>query len=102
MIKKTALCLLMLTSPLLGALSPLAQSIKEISAILHSPELSKHLPTEAITEISSSEEFQQRGDKTNAYRLYKIITKSSEVIVKINYQPLQRPGPVPFDIEFLH
>ena len=72
-----------------AALSPLAQSIKEINTIITSPKLRQYLnESEKIRDIRRLE------------NSYIIVTNHSRMVVNISYLPTKKVGPQEFEIEF--
>ncbi len=86
--KKIALILLSITT-LQAALPPLAQSNREIKQIVSDPRLYEKLGgAEVISEIIKID-----GG-------YEVRTLHKVVFVKVNYLPIQQPGPARFELEF--
>lgn len=72
-----------------AALPPLAQSVRELQAILADPHVQEELGSaEAIEEIVRTD---------NGYELK---TQSRRLPVDVQYKPAKRPGPVPFELQF--
>lgn len=86
----TALVAMLLTTQcVFAALPPLAQSLKELKAILNSDEVADSLGmAEPIIEISRTEEG------------YLIRTQSQKLSVDVIYKSSKIIGPVPFDLKF--
>ncbi len=89
--KKTCLSFLLLSSTftLFGALSPLAQSIKEMQAILADTHIQDLGSAEAILEIVKVD----TG--------YLVISQNYSMLVDVTYKTDQKKvGPVPFQLQF--
>jgi hypothetical protein len=86
-----ALAFTLLASPCFAILSPLNQSLEEIQSIVQSTDLQKYIPQDqAIVEI-------QRN--ANGYVLK---TEKMQMIVEIQYLPIERPGRQQFKLVFQH
>ncbi len=87
--KKFFLSLALLSSSsLFAVLSPLDESIVEIQAVLNNTKMKSLKTSESIQEIIRSE----KG--------FLVITDNYQMQVDINYQPVTRPGPQTFELNF--
>jgi len=73
-----------------AALPPMAQSIREIEAILSDPQL---------YQILGSAEMIQRIEQIE-HGHYIVLTRNHSLQVTLNFIPLGHPGPAKFSIEF--
>ncbi len=72
-----------------AALPPMAQSAREMQAVLADPKLQEYLGSaEPIQEIKRTEEG------------YLVLTEHFVMKVDVVYSQAKRPGPVPFELEF--
>ncbi len=79
--------LFLLSHPAYALLSPLNQSLEEIQSIIQGTELQKYIPQQqAITEIK------RFGNG------YLISTREVQMLVEIQYLPIERPGKQQFRI----
>ena len=86
---KKLVLILLTASTLQAALPPLAQSSKELKEILSSPSLYQQLGGgQSIEKILKVE---------GGYQIY---TRQRALYVKVNYLPIQQPGPAKFQLEF--
>lgn len=80
---------LLLAQPAFALLSPLNQSVAELQDIVDSDDLTKKLPTsqkiESITAVDNG---------------YIIHTQEYQMLIEVQYQPQNRPGPVHFQLIF--
>ncbi len=81
--------LLFVTNPMFSALPPLAQSSREIEAILDSPKTYQLL--------GGAEPIEQIVRTINGYLL---ITDRKELLVDIHYLPSNKIGPIEFELYF--
>ncbi len=87
--KRLLLLALLATTPLFGALPPLAQELRELQALLQSSELTERLTMATqITSISKTADG------------YLIQTTKEPLAVKVIYLPSAHIGPVSFRLEF--
>jgi hypothetical protein len=87
--KKTCLSLFLASSSLFAALPPLAQSSREIQAVLSDSQLQTLLGSaEGVQEIIRTE-----GG-------YVVMTQNYLLRVDVEYLSASRPGPVPFRLHF--
>ncbi len=85
----TTVASLTLLSSLEAALPPLYQTSAEIKAIMMDPQLGQKLESgEVITKI----------EKTG--KGYEIFTNQHRLQVDVIHQPAERPGPIPYVLEF--
>lgn len=90
---KTICCLALLslsvTSPAFGVLPPLYQTSAELKAVLGERDLGAYLPSgEPIVEI-------KKNDKG-----YEVITLRHSMQADVIYEPVNRPGPARFRIQY--
>jgi hypothetical protein len=81
--------LLIASSPTYAALPPLAQSAREIKAILEAPE--------TFDLLTGAEPIEQIARTKNGYLL---VTKHRELLVDIEYLPMEKMGPAKFKLIF--
>ncbi|NGX54676.1 MAG: hypothetical protein KR126chlam2_00291 [Chlamydiae bacterium] len=77
------------TQSAFALLSPLDQNLKELKAIIDSPELKQYIKTSEVIEYICHQEC-----------LYMISTNEQEMFVEVEYQPTDRLGPIPFNLIF--
>lgn len=86
---KTCLFLLVFSMTGFAALPPMAQSAREMQALLSDPRLQEYLGSaEAIQEIVRTGEG------------YVVLTENYVMKVNVVYSQSKRPGPVPFELDF--
>jgi hypothetical protein len=99
--KKFLLLSLCSIAPAFAVLSPMNQSVRELTTILASNELRSALPQgEFIQEITVQNLISQEGEPSVWRRLYTISTASDQVSVTLTYTPSKRVGPQQFSLEF--
>lgn len=87
--KAIALFFVLLATPLFAILSPLDQNIVELRAILQSEQLRENLKT--------SEEILDIWKLGNRYI---ISTAERQMVVEVQYLPVDRPGPAKYNLIF--
>jgi len=81
----------MISIGLEGALPPVYESIRELQALIDSPEL-----VPALEGVAPITEIQRRDNR------FIVVTPNKTIEVTVVYQPVDHPGPAKFYLDFHH